>query len=62
VKHNPEQRWFWLSSQTPEEALVFVSFDSDSTDIPRGESLDANFKPLKADNQKDALMRLSTWK
>ncbi|RDW67050.1 hypothetical protein BP5796_09799 [Coleophoma crateriformis] len=29
VKHNEQQKWYYLSSQTPEELLAFVSFDSE---------------------------------
>lgn len=32
VKFNPDQRWYWLSDQQPDELLLFSSYDSmDST-------------------------------
>ena len=30
VKHNRGQKWHWLSSQTPDEVLVTVQFDSEA--------------------------------
>lgn len=33
LRHNPSHRWFWLSSQSPDEASLFVSWDSKPTDI-----------------------------
>jgi len=28
VKYNQNQKWYWLSKQTSEEAVIFVCFDS----------------------------------
>ena len=28
VQYHPEQRWFWLSEQTPDEMTLFLSYDS----------------------------------
>lgn len=32
MAHNPNQRWYYASDMTPEEAWVFKIFDSKSTD------------------------------
>jgi len=29
IHHNPQQRWFYLSSQQPNEVLLFKAADSD---------------------------------
>ena len=26
--YNPNQRWYWISGQSPDEMLLFVNFDS----------------------------------
>lgn len=31
VRHNPKQKWYYLSHQTPEELTLFVSYDSKQT-------------------------------
>ncbi|KAK4460362.1 hypothetical protein QBC42DRAFT_181025 [Cladorrhinum samala] len=28
LKHNPNQKWYWLPRQAPDELLVFVNYDS----------------------------------
>ncbi|KAK3358834.1 hypothetical protein B0T25DRAFT_77298 [Lasiosphaeria hispida] len=30
LKYNPKQEWYWLREQRPEEAVLFISFDSNS--------------------------------
>ncbi|KAI0192131.1 hypothetical protein F4808DRAFT_443267 [Astrocystis sublimbata] len=30
MKYNREQQWYWLREQTPDEVLMFITFDSDS--------------------------------
>ncbi|KAL8421267.1 hypothetical protein RB596_002165 [Gaeumannomyces avenae] len=34
VHHNPDQRWCWLSKQTPEEPAIFLMYD----DLVRGDT------------------------
>jgi len=35
VHHNPDQRWYWISGQMPDEMLLFVNFDSSpGLDVP----------------------------
>ncbi|MCJ1323144.1 hypothetical protein MMC15_008497 [Xylographa vitiligo] len=33
LKHNPNHQWYWLSNQTPDEAIVFTQYD---THPPKG--------------------------
>ena len=33
LKSNPNHRWYWLSNQTPNEAIVFTQYD---THPPKG--------------------------
>ena len=33
LKYNPNHRWYWLSNQTPDEAIVFTQYD---THPPKG--------------------------
>ncbi|KAI1125432.1 hypothetical protein F5Y10DRAFT_279519 [Nemania abortiva] len=28
LRYNPNHRWFWMSNQTPDEAILFTSYDS----------------------------------
>ncbi|KAK0710740.1 hypothetical protein B0H67DRAFT_264119 [Lasiosphaeris hirsuta] len=30
LKYNPKQEWYWLREQRPDEAVLFISFDSNS--------------------------------
>ncbi len=31
LKHNPNQKWYWLANQAPDELTVFVNYDSKCT-------------------------------
>ena len=35
LHHNPDQEWYWISGQVPEEMLLFVNYDSDAGDSPQ---------------------------
>lgn len=39
MRHNVDQKWYYISSHTPEELLVFLNYDSDYGDGPKCESL-----------------------
>ena len=34
LHYNQNQKWYWISGQTPEEVLVFVNYDSDPGSAP----------------------------
>lgn len=32
IQYNENQKWYWVSGQTPDKILLFVNYDSDSKD------------------------------
>lgn len=34
LHHNPDQQWYWISGQRPEEMLLFVNYDSMAGNAP----------------------------
>ena len=38
VKHNPQQKWYWLPKQRPDEPFLFMTFDSKSGLVARCKS------------------------
>ena len=47
LQHNENQKWYWISGQTPEEMLLFVNYDSDPHGGP----------PCRSTNSKLPLLR-----